>query len=72
MVSVADTAKRVLKKEGRTQSWVINRMNVVCPGIAMDRSKLSAILVGKRKMSGDELIAFCRALEINPNEFAKE
>lgn len=69
MVSVSDTAKRLLQKEGRTQAWVIKRMNIFCPEISMDRSKLSAILIGKRKMSGDELIAFCKALEISPDEF---
>lgn len=72
MVSVADTAKRVLRKEGRTQAWVIKRMNEVYPNLEMDRNKFSAIVLGKRKMSGDELIAFCKALEISPDEFTKE
>ena len=72
MVSVADTAKRVLREEGRTQAWVIERMNKVYPNLEMDRCKFSAIILGKRKMSGDELIAFCKALEISPDEFTKE
>lgn len=72
MISVADNAKRVLREEGRTQTWVIKRMNEVYPNLGMDRSKFSAIVLGKRKMSGDELIAFCKALEISPDEFTKE
>ena len=72
MVSVANTAKRVLNEQGRTQVWVINRMNAIFPSLEMDRNKLSSILTGKRKMTGDELIGFCKALQISPDEFLKE
>lgn len=72
MVSVADTAKRVLNEQGRTQVWVINRMNSIFPSLNMNRNKMSSILAGKRKMTGDELIGFCRALQISPDEFTKE
>ncbi len=72
MVSVADTAKRVLDEQGRTQVWVINQMNSIHPALEMDRNKLSSILTGKRKMTGDELIGFCKALQISPDEFIRE
>lgn len=69
MISVSDTVKRLLNEQGRTQAWVIQRMNLQTPEIDMDRSKFSAIVTGKRKMTGDELLAFCKALEITPDEF---
>lgn len=69
MVAVADTVKRILDEQGRTQAWVIQKMNSQTPEIEMDRSKFSAIVTGKRKMTGDELIVFCKALEVTPDEF---
>lgn len=72
MVAVVDTVRRLLDEQGRTQVWVIQKMNSQAPGIDMDRCKFSAIITGKRRMSGDELLAFCKALEVNPDEFLKE
>lgn len=71
MASVESTAKRLMIEQGRTQVWVVNRMNMISPLLKMDKSKFSAVLAGKRKMSGDELIAFCKALEITPDEFTR-
>lgn len=71
MVPVEDTVKRLLEEQGRTQIWVINRMNEINPRLNMEKSKFSALINGKRKMSGDELIAFCQALEVTPDEFTK-
>lgn len=72
MISISDTVKRILNEQGRTQIWVIQRMNEINAEINMERSKFSAIVVGKRKMSGDELLTFCRALEVSPDEFTKD
>lgn len=69
MVPVSATVKRVLSEQGRTQAWVVRKMNLQAPGIDMDKTKFSAIVTGKRKMSGDELLVFCKALEITPDEF---
>ena len=69
MNTVADTAKRLVEREGRTQKWIVERMNAINPELDMDQSKLSATIRGTRKMSGDEMIAFCRALEVSPDEF---
>ncbi|MEY8495800.1 helix-turn-helix transcriptional regulator [Lachnospiraceae bacterium 29-91] len=71
MVAVVDTVRRLLAEQGRTQVWVIQKMNRCDPEINMDRSKFSAIITGRRKMSGDELLAFCKALEIAPDEFLR-
>lgn len=35
----------------------------------MSKAKFGAIACGARRMTGDELIAFCRATETNPNYF---
>lgn len=72
MIAVSDTVKRLLKEQGRTQVWVIQKMNEKNPELGMDRSKLSAIIVGKRKMTGDELLVFCQVLEISPDEFLEK
>lgn len=69
MIPVEDTVKRLLNEQGRTQRWVIEKMNLIAPELNMNKTKFSAIVVGKRKMSGDELISFCKALEITPDEF---
>lgn len=68
-MSVADTVKRIICKQGRTQAWVIRKMNALDPELNMDRSKFSSITTGRRKMSGDELIAFCKAVEVSLDEF---
>ncbi len=47
------------------------KMNLQEPKVDMDRKKFSAIITGKRKMSGDELLVFCKALEVTPDEFLK-
>ena len=69
MISVSNTVKKILGEQGRTQAWVIQKMNSINPNLELDRSKFSSIINGKRKMSGDELLAFCQAIEISPDVF---
>ena len=71
IASAIDAVNRILNEQGRTQAWVIARMNLMNPNLKMDRSKFSAITMGNRKMSGDELLAFCQAVEVSPDEFLK-
>lgn len=71
MVPVHETIGRLLSEQGRTQTWVVQKMNSVSPELEMDKTKFSAIVTGKRKMSGDELLVFCKALVITPDEFLK-
>lgn len=68
---IQTTIKRVLREQGRTQAWTIQKMNAVNPEIRMDRTKFSAITRGRRKMTGDELLAFCKATEVNPDIFVE-
>lgn len=35
----------------------------------MAKVKLSAIVTGRRVMSSDEMLAFCRAMKTNPDVF---
>ena len=72
MTSIPDTVKKTIKKQGRTQKWVTEKMNSINPSLDMDRSKFSAIITGNRKMTGDELLAFCMALEISPDVFTEQ
>ena len=69
MTAISDAARKILKEQGRTERWVAERMNNINPTLEMDRSKFSAIITGNRKMTGDELLAFCMALEISPDVF---
>lgn len=69
LTAISETAKRILNEQGRTQKWVAEKMNQINPSLEMDRNKLSGIMSGNRKMTGDELLAFCMALEISPDIF---
>ena len=69
---INETVKRLLKEEGRTQTWVAQEMNRIDPSIDMTNVKLSAIATGQRKMTGDEMLAFCKAMRRNPDEFMRE
>ena len=69
-MSVNEAIRNVIDDSGRTQVWVAAKINAINPSLNMDKSKLSASLNGKRKISGDEFIALCKALEINPDTIA--
>lgn len=71
MVPVRETVRRILYEQERTQTGVVKRMNELNPQISMNVSKFSWIITGRRKMSGDELLTFCMAVEISPEEFLK-
>lgn len=72
MSEINTTVRRILTDQGRTQTWVIQKMNSINPDLNLDNSKFSALVSGNRKMTGDELLAFCKALEISPDEFMCE
>lgn len=68
-MKIPETIRCVLKKEGRTQAWVIEEMNKILPELNMDRVKFSAVVCGVRKMTADELLAFCKAMRKSPDIF---
>lgn len=68
-MNISIVIKDLLEEQRRTQKWTIERMNQINGNIKMDRTKFSAILHKKRKMTCDEFLAFCMALEISPDVF---
>lgn len=63
--------RSIIKNRGLRQVWVVEQMNKLDPYLNMNPVKFSAIVCGSRKMTGDELIAFCRATDTNPDYFFK-
>lgn len=68
-MGIPETIKTILDRHGTTQAWVIARMNAISPELQMNRNKFSSIVCGSRKMTGDELIAFCKATTTDPDAF---
>lgn len=68
-MKIPERIRNILKEEGRTQIWVVEEMNRVCPEVNMDKVKFSATVCGIRKMTADELLAFCKALKKSPDVF---
>lgn len=65
----SDGVRSLVKNKGLRQVWVVEQMNRVAPDLNMSKAKFSAIVCGDRKMTGDELIAFCVATGTNPDYF---
>lgn len=68
---IPEIVSKIINDRGVTQTWVAQKMNEANPSLKMDSTKFSAIVNETRKMSGDELLAFCLALGINPDIFIK-
>lgn len=68
-MTIGATVKNIIKEKGLSQKWVAERMNRMMPGIAMNSTKLSAVVHGNRKLTGDEFIAFCKAVDVSPDVF---
>lgn len=68
---VNTTIKNILSETGTTQAWIISKMNQLNPDLAMNSNKFSAIVHGRRKMTGEELIIFCKATKTNPDIFLR-
>ena len=71
-MSVGEIIKKALAEEGRSQVWIIDRMNEIDQNLKMDRTKFSSIVTDHRKLSADEMLAFCKALEISPDIFVEQ
>lgn len=70
-MEIHDIIRREIDARGCTQTWVIRQMNAVNPKLDMGKDKFSSLLRGKRKMTADELIAFCLATSTNPDAFLR-
>lgn len=71
-MTIPKIIRKVLKAEGRTQAWAVEEMNKIDPKLNIDRVKFSAIVCGSRRMTGDELLAFCKALQVSPDVFLEK
>lgn len=69
-MSLNEAIKNAIEESGRTQTWVASKANAINPSINLTVVKLNASLRGNRKITGDEFIALCKALEINPDSIA--
>lgn len=70
-MNVEPTVRSIVENRGLRQTWIVEQMNRIVPGLNMSKTKFSAIVCGGRKMTGDELVAFCMATETNPNYFCE-
>ncbi len=68
-MKTSDGVRSLVKNKGLRQVWVVEQMNRIAPDLNMSKAKFSAIVCGERKMTGDELIAFCVATGTNPDYF---
>ena len=68
-MTIPEKLREVLRNKGQTQTWVVSRMNAMDPDIHMSLQKLSATLNGRRTLSAEEFIAFCKATNTSPNAF---
>lgn len=69
MLPVTEVIRKELKKQGRTQVWVANKMNEISKVPKMDTVKFNSIMTGKRKITGDELVALCKILGLSLEDF---
>lgn len=70
-MSVNEALKQIINDSGRSQIWIISKANSINPSVNLTTNKLCSALNGKRKISGDEFLSICKALEINPDIIAE-
>lgn len=68
-MNVEPTVRDMIEKRGLRQTWVAAQMNRIDPSLNMSGAKFSAIVCGRRRMTGNELIAFCAATHTDPDDF---
>ena len=70
-MKINEKMRQIIKDEGRTQRWTIQEMNKNNPKLNLNDAKFSAAMLGKRQVTGEELIAFCKAIGRSPEEFMR-
>lgn len=71
-MKIEDRLKNIINESGRSQLWIVEKMNTLQPNLSMNKDKLSSIVRGKRKMTADELLIFCMALGISPDRLCNQ
>ena len=70
MLPVEEVIKKKITEDGRTQTWVVEKMNAVNPKLNMNRVKFNRIVTaGDRRLSGNELVALCKILDLSLQDF---
>lgn len=70
MLPVEEVIKKKITEEGRKQTWVVKKMNEINPRLNMSRPKFNRIVTaGDRKLSGNELVALCKILDLSLQDF---
>lgn len=70
MLPVEEVIKKKIIEDGRTQAWVVEKMNEINPKLNMNRVKFNRIVTaGDRKLSGNELVALCKILDLDLEDF---
>ena len=70
MLPVEEVIKKKITEDGRTQAWVVEKMNEINPKLNMNRVKFNRIVTaGDRKLSGNELVALCKILDLDLEDF---
>lgn len=70
-MEIYEILKEEISKKGVSQTWVVNQMNTLDITLNMTCNKLSAVLMGKRKLLGEEFLAICRVLGLETDTFIK-
>lgn len=68
-MGIPEVMRGILDEKGIKQAWVAAKMNAINPYLEMTGAKLSAVICGTRRLTGDELLAFCQAIEESPDIF---
>ena len=70
MLPVEEVIKKKIIEQGRTQAWVVEKMNEINPKLNMNRVKFNRIVTaGDRKLSGNELVTLCKILDLDLEDF---
>lgn len=70
MLPVEEVIKKKITEQGRTQAWVVEKMNEINPKLNMNRVKFNRIVTaGDRKLSGNELVTLCKILDLDLEDF---
>lgn len=65
-MSASEIIKAELAESGRTQIWLVKKVNEA--GININKQRMSGIMRGERVLTADEFLVMCKILNITINE----
>ena len=66
-MNASEIIKAELTDSGRTQAWLVKKINEA--GIDMNKQRLCDTLNGKRRLTANEFIIICKALNLTLDSF---